>query len=63
LPAERLTERKAWTGRAICLGSRSTNPITSYRREDLAALFAAGFETIGTKLAFMSKIVTFRREA
>jgi ubiquinone/menaquinone biosynthesis C-methylase UbiE len=34
----------------------------SYLREDLAALFgAAGFELIGTELAFMSKVVTFRR--
>jgi ubiquinone/menaquinone biosynthesis C-methylase UbiE len=34
----------------------------SYLREDLTALFGtAGFEPIGTELAFMSKVVTFRR--
>jgi ubiquinone/menaquinone biosynthesis C-methylase UbiE len=34
----------------------------SYLGEDLAALFgAAGFEAIGTRHAFLSKIVTFRR--
>ncbi len=34
----------------------------SYLREDLAALFdAAGFERIGTRLAFLTKIVTFQK--
>lgn len=34
----------------------------SYLREDLAALFAeAGFEPAGTRIAFLSKTVTFRR--
>ncbi len=34
----------------------------SYLREDLAAIFdEAGFETIGTRFAFLSKIVTFKK--